>query len=164
MHYCDADISVLPEECTSNIVSLTSPKDACTACAVSPIFRAAAESNVAWDRFSPSERKVVKVLNGSFFKGFSFMDFGFVGLLTRVLFDFFEKNVGWVWHHGSCTYKDQMEFVWTCFAGILPSGEHVKMLLEHSHPLFHKKYYFNTSKPILLFYQIILQYFIHKML
>ena len=42
MHYCDADISVLPEECTSNIVSLTSPKDACTACAVSPIFRAAA--------------------------------------------------------------------------------------------------------------------------
>ena len=88
------DISVLPEECTSNIVSLTSPKDACTACAVSPIFRAAAESNVAWDRFSPSERKVVKVLNGSFFKGFPFMDFGFVGLLTRVLFDFFEKNVG----------------------------------------------------------------------
>ena len=43
-------------------------------------------------------------------------------------------------------------------------GEHVKMLLEHSHPLFHKKYYFNTSKPTLLFYQIILQYFIHKML
>ena len=36
----------------------------------------------------------MKVLNGSFFKGFPFMDFGFVGLLTRVLFDFFEKNVG----------------------------------------------------------------------
>ncbi|KAK9993800.1 hypothetical protein SO802_023503 [Lithocarpus litseifolius] len=52
---CDADISVLPEECISNIVSLTSPKDACTACAVSPIFRAAAESNVVWDRFLPSD-------------------------------------------------------------------------------------------------------------
>ena len=56
---CDADVSVLPEECISNIVSLTSPKDACTACAVSPIFRAAAESNVVWTRFLPSDYQAI---------------------------------------------------------------------------------------------------------
>ena len=40
-----ADISVLPEGCISDTVALTTPKDACRACAVSSIFRAAAKSN-----------------------------------------------------------------------------------------------------------------------
>ncbi|KAM4069709.1 hypothetical protein ACB094_12G110000 [Castanea mollissima] len=52
-----ADISVLPEGCISDIFSLTSPKDACRVCAVSPIFRAAAESNAVWERFLPSDYK-----------------------------------------------------------------------------------------------------------
>ncbi|KAK9993797.1 hypothetical protein SO802_023500 [Lithocarpus litseifolius] len=54
-----ADISVLPEGCISNIVSLTCPKDACRACAVSPIFRAAAESNAVWERFLPSDYQAI---------------------------------------------------------------------------------------------------------
>ncbi|XP_030933945.1 F-box protein PP2-B10-like [Quercus lobata] len=53
------DISVLPEGCISNIVSLTSPKDACTACAVSPIFRAAAESNAVWETFLPPDYQAI---------------------------------------------------------------------------------------------------------
>ena len=56
---CVADISVLPEGCISDIVSLTTPKDACTACAVSPIFRAAAESNAVWERFLPSDYQAI---------------------------------------------------------------------------------------------------------
>ena len=54
-----ADISVLPEGCVSDIFSLTTPKDACTACAVSPIFRAAAESNAVWERFLPSDYQAI---------------------------------------------------------------------------------------------------------
>ena len=42
-----ADISVLPEGCISDIFSLTSPKDACRVCAVSHIFRAAAEFDLS---------------------------------------------------------------------------------------------------------------------
>ena len=57
--HCVAEISVLPEGCISDIVSLTTPKDACTACAVSPIFRAAAESNAVWERFLPSDYQAI---------------------------------------------------------------------------------------------------------
>ncbi|KAM3730762.1 hypothetical protein ACB098_12G110600 [Castanea mollissima] len=52
-------ISVLPEGCISDIFSLTSPKDACRVCAVSPIFRAAAESNAVWERFLPSDYQAI---------------------------------------------------------------------------------------------------------
>ncbi|XP_030933937.1 F-box protein At2g02240-like [Quercus lobata] len=54
-----ADISVLPEGCISDIVSLTSPKDACRLCAVSHIFHAAAESNAVWERFLPSDYQAI---------------------------------------------------------------------------------------------------------
>ena len=56
---CNADLSVLPEGCISDIVSLTSPRDACRICAVSPMFRAAAESDAVWDRFLPSDYKAI---------------------------------------------------------------------------------------------------------
>ena len=46
---------ILPEDCTANIVSLTSPRDACRLCLVSSIFRSAAESDAVWERFIPSE-------------------------------------------------------------------------------------------------------------
>ncbi|XP_075647904.1 F-box protein PP2-B10-like isoform X2 [Castanea sativa] len=49
------DMSALPEGCISEIVSWTSPKDACRACVVSPKFRKAAESDVVWVRFLPSD-------------------------------------------------------------------------------------------------------------
>ena len=54
-----ADISVLPEGCVSDIFSLTTPKDACRACAVSPIFRAPAESDAVWERFLPSDYQAI---------------------------------------------------------------------------------------------------------
>ena len=53
------DISVLPEERISNIIALTSPKDACRACAVSPTFRAAAESKAVWERFLRSDYQAI---------------------------------------------------------------------------------------------------------
>ncbi|KAK9993798.1 hypothetical protein SO802_023501 [Lithocarpus litseifolius] len=48
-------MSVLPEGCISEIVSRTSPKDACRACVVSRKFRKAAEYDVVWVRFLPSD-------------------------------------------------------------------------------------------------------------
>ena len=60
-----AKISALPEGCIANIVSFTTPKDACKAYVVSPIFRAAVESNVVWDRFLPSDYQAIIALLSS---------------------------------------------------------------------------------------------------
>ncbi|PON76584.1 Phloem protein [Parasponia andersonii] len=46
---------VLPEGCIANIVSLTSPRDACRLCLVSSVFRSAAESDTVWERFLPPQ-------------------------------------------------------------------------------------------------------------
>ncbi|XP_078148313.1 F-box protein PP2-B11-like [Carex rostrata] len=45
----------LPEECVAIMVSLTSPRDACRLSAVSSTFRSAAESDIVWARFLPSD-------------------------------------------------------------------------------------------------------------
>ena len=60
-----AELSELAEGCISNIVSLTSPKDACRACAVSHIFRAAAESNAVWEKFLPSDYQAIVARSSS---------------------------------------------------------------------------------------------------
>ena len=60
-----AELSELVEGCISNIVSLTSPKDACRACAVSHIFRAAAESNAVWEKFLPSDYQAIVARSSS---------------------------------------------------------------------------------------------------
>ncbi|KAF8394144.1 hypothetical protein HHK36_020350 [Tetracentron sinense] len=49
------DMNVLPEGCISNIISLSSPGDACRSSVVSSTFRWAAESDTVWDRFLPSD-------------------------------------------------------------------------------------------------------------
>lgn len=51
--------SCLPEECIAHIISFTSPKDACTAAALSPVFRSAADSDTVWGRFLPPDYKEV---------------------------------------------------------------------------------------------------------
>ncbi|XP_010241130.1 PREDICTED: putative F-box protein PP2-B12 isoform X2 [Nelumbo nucifera] len=45
----------LPEGCISNIISLTSPQDACRSLVVSSEFRSAADSDAVWERFLPSD-------------------------------------------------------------------------------------------------------------
>ena len=60
-----AELSELAEGCISNIVSLTSPKDACRVCAVSHIFRAAAESNAVWEKFLPSDYQAIVARSSS---------------------------------------------------------------------------------------------------
>ncbi|KAL5220195.1 hypothetical protein ABZP36_024908 [Zizania latifolia] len=45
----------LPEACLEDVIALTSPRDACRLAAVSPSFRAAAESDAVWGRFLPSD-------------------------------------------------------------------------------------------------------------
>jgi hypothetical protein len=45
----------LPEECVAIMVSLTTPRDACRLSAVSSTFRSAAESDIVWARFLPSD-------------------------------------------------------------------------------------------------------------
>lgn len=45
----------LPEGCIANILSFTSPRDACVLSLVSSSFRSAAQSDVVWERFLPSD-------------------------------------------------------------------------------------------------------------
>ncbi|GER55400.1 F-box family protein [Striga asiatica] len=48
------DIHALPEGCIANVLSLTSPKDACRLSAVASTFGSASQSDVVWCRFLPS--------------------------------------------------------------------------------------------------------------
>ncbi|RLN43216.1 putative F-box protein PP2-B8 [Panicum miliaceum] len=43
----------LPETCLAHAIALTSPRDACRCAAVSPVFRASADSDHVWRRFLP---------------------------------------------------------------------------------------------------------------
>jgi hypothetical protein len=45
----------LPEECLALAIALTSPRDASRCAAVSPAFRAAADSDHVWQRFIPTD-------------------------------------------------------------------------------------------------------------
>ncbi|KAF0900426.1 hypothetical protein E2562_031602 [Oryza meyeriana var. granulata] len=49
----------LPEACLADVIALTSPRDACRLAAVSPSFRAAAESDAVWDRFLPPDYRAI---------------------------------------------------------------------------------------------------------
>lgn len=51
--------SLLPEGCIANIMSLTSPEDACRAAAVSLGFKSAAECDVVWERFLPHNHREI---------------------------------------------------------------------------------------------------------
>ncbi|KAJ7979666.1 F-box protein [Quillaja saponaria] len=48
---------VLPEDCISQIISYTSPQDACRAALVSSFLREAADSDAVWEKFLPSDVK-----------------------------------------------------------------------------------------------------------
>ncbi|KAM0069634.1 putative phloem protein [Helianthus debilis subsp. tardiflorus] len=48
-------LNMLPEDCISTVLSLTSPPDASRFMLVSSSLRSAAESNNVWDRFLPSD-------------------------------------------------------------------------------------------------------------
>lgn len=54
-HTQETDPANLPEECVATMLSLTSPRDACRLAAVSSTFRSAADSDVVWARFLPSD-------------------------------------------------------------------------------------------------------------
>ncbi|CAM0943345.1 unnamed protein product [Alopecurus aequalis] len=55
----DAAIYRLPEECVAQAIGMTTPGDACSSSAVSPAFRAAADSDAVWDRFLPRDHAAV---------------------------------------------------------------------------------------------------------
>ncbi|CAN6325252.1 unnamed protein product [Urochloa humidicola] len=54
----------LPEACLAHAIALTSPRDACRCAAVSPAFRAAADSDHVWRRFLPPEHHRCAVVVG----------------------------------------------------------------------------------------------------
>ncbi|PIN02109.1 hypothetical protein CDL12_25378 [Handroanthus impetiginosus] len=54
-----SNITSLPEDCVSRILSLTSPQDVCRMSVVSKDFRIPVESNVVWDKFLPSDCWVI---------------------------------------------------------------------------------------------------------
>lgn len=45
----------LPEDCISNIISFTSPRDACVVASVSKTFKSAAKSDIVWEKFLPPD-------------------------------------------------------------------------------------------------------------
>lgn len=45
----------LPEDCISNIISFTSPRDACVAASVSKTFESAVNSDNVWEKFLPPD-------------------------------------------------------------------------------------------------------------
>ncbi|CAL9248923.1 unnamed protein product [Arabidopsis halleri] len=45
----------LPEDCVSNIISLTSPRDVCIAASVSRTLRLTVQSDSVWEKFLPTE-------------------------------------------------------------------------------------------------------------
>ncbi|KAL9408668.1 hypothetical protein AB3S75_047116 [Citrus x aurantiifolia] len=54
------DITIaLPAECISNIISLTTPRDACRLSVVSPVFKSAADSDYVWENFLLSDYKQI---------------------------------------------------------------------------------------------------------
>ncbi|CAL4922601.1 unnamed protein product [Urochloa decumbens] len=52
----------LPEVCLAHAIALTSPRDACRCAAVSPAFRAAADSDHVWRRFLLPEHRAAIVV------------------------------------------------------------------------------------------------------
>ncbi|KAL8240199.1 hypothetical protein R6Q59_013554 [Mikania micrantha] len=54
-----SSISVLPEGCISEILSLTSPRDACRAASISKTFNLVADSDAVWERFLPPDYRDV---------------------------------------------------------------------------------------------------------
>ncbi|KGN65433.1 F-box protein PP2-B10 [Cucumis sativus] len=60
------DLSFLPEGVIANVLSFTTPIDACTAAAVSRVFNAAAQSDFVWDRFLPPDWDVLISYRKSF--------------------------------------------------------------------------------------------------
>ncbi|KAH7858143.1 hypothetical protein Vadar_020449 [Vaccinium darrowii] len=51
--------SKLPEGCISQILSMTSPADACRSSAISTLFNAAADSDSMWESFLPSDYRQI---------------------------------------------------------------------------------------------------------
>lgn len=51
----EMNLELLPEECIVHILSCTSPRDACQLSVASTMIRDAAESDVLWEKFLPSD-------------------------------------------------------------------------------------------------------------
>ena len=52
---CTLELNMLPEDCVCTILSLTSPLDACRTVLASSSLRSAAESDIVWENFLPSD-------------------------------------------------------------------------------------------------------------
>ncbi|KAL5718301.1 hypothetical protein ACHQM5_011217 [Ranunculus cassubicifolius] len=51
----EVDVPELPEGCMTHIISFTSPEDACVSAIVSSAFRSAADSDLVWGKFLPTD-------------------------------------------------------------------------------------------------------------
>ncbi|XVF06005.1 hypothetical protein REPUB_Repub06bG0010600 [Reevesia pubescens] len=61
------ELNMLPESCVAVILSLTSPPDACKSSLVSTTFQSAADSDLVWERFLPSDyREIVSNSSNTF--------------------------------------------------------------------------------------------------
>ncbi|KAI3448540.1 hypothetical protein Pfo_005205 [Paulownia fortunei] len=55
----DTRVEALPEECLSHVISFTSPCDACRSAVVSATFCDAADSDLTWENFLPSDYREI---------------------------------------------------------------------------------------------------------
>lgn len=53
------EISRLPQDCLTRVISLTSPRDACRCSAVSTNFRLAAAADAVWENFLPPDLDLI---------------------------------------------------------------------------------------------------------
>jgi hypothetical protein len=58
----ETQVGDLPEVCLAQVIALTSPRDASRCAAVSPAFRAAADSDDVWRHFLPSRLDLDRLL------------------------------------------------------------------------------------------------------
>ncbi|PRQ53581.1 putative F-box domain-containing protein [Rosa chinensis] len=58
------DLQQMPEGCIANIVSLTTPEEACRLSLLSKKFKLAAESDAVWDKFLPPETPTIQSQSG----------------------------------------------------------------------------------------------------
>ncbi|KAI3723438.1 hypothetical protein L2E82_35010 [Cichorium intybus] len=100
-----ANMLVLPEGCLSDVLSLTSPMDACRAASISKGFNSAADSDAVWEQFLiPNYREIIA-------KAVSPLVFGSKKQLYLLLSDYHVLlDRGYMVPRGEHTYRSMVSF------------------------------------------------------
>ncbi|KAI7732031.1 hypothetical protein M8C21_009692 [Ambrosia artemisiifolia] len=116
-------ISHLPEGCVTDILSITSPRDACRAASISKAFNSAADSDSVWEKFLPPDyRELIaravspvvfeskKQLYHLLSESYVLLDNGYLGLKLdretgRKCYMLGARNLSITWGHDATYWK-----------------------------------------------------------